>query len=323
MTINILWNNKHGSVIAQNNKHLLPANTQLEVATETEQALKYLAWMTVLVAGNPDPKLLDAPNLKHVIVPFVGINPDLQKNILARPHLKLYNSHFNDTFVAQHAVAMLLALSNRIVGGDQSLRQGNWLWGEENKSISLQNKTCLLLGYGAIAKQIEKSARALGMDIAVLKNNFEQIDNAAVYPKENLKQALAAADVIMISLPLTKKTENIIDKNAFAVMKKQAILVNVGRGKLVDQFALYDALKNKQIFGAGIDVWWNYPKDNERSSTLPSEAELHKLDNIIMSSHRASNVNDWQLSAFRDVMKTVAIIQTGGSRNLVDPKKGY
>ena len=134
---------------------------------------------------------------------------------------------------------------------------------------------------------------------------------------------MAAADVIMISLPLTKKTENIIDKYAFAVMKKQAIVINVGRGKLIDQFALYDALKNKQIFGAGIDVWWNYPKDNERSNTLPSEAELYKLDNIIMSSHRASNVNDWQLSAFRDVMKTVAIIQTGGSRNLVDPKKGY
>jgi len=301
----------------------MPKNLTLESAPDPEKALEYLDWMDVLVAGNPDEKLLDAPNLKHVIVPYVGINPSLQKNILARPQLKLYNSHFNDAFVAQHAVALLLAVSNRIIKADQELKRGNWLWGDENTSLSLKNKTCLLLGYGAIGKEIEKTARALGMKIAVLKNNFENLDNATVYPKEKLIEALQNADVIMLSLPLTAETENIIDAKAFAAMKPNAILVNVGRGKLIDQFALYEALKNKRIFGAGIDVWWNYPKEGQKQNTLPSDAALHELDNIVMSSHRASNVDNWELAAFKDVLETLISIRQGIDRNLVDAKKGY
>lgn len=323
MNLNILWNNKYGSGVAKDNKDSMPQNLNLESAPELDKALEYLDWMDVLVSGNPDEKLLDAPNLKHVIVPFVGINPNLQKNILARPHLKLYNSHFNDAFVAQHAVAMLLALSNRIIKADQSLKQGNWLWGEENKTISLQNKTCLLLGYGAIGKQIEKTVRALGMNIAIVKRNFEQIDNAKVYPNEKLLDALQTADVIILSLPLTSETENIINKNAFAAMKKEALLINVGRGKVIDQYALYDALKNKTIFGAGIDVWWNYPKEGQRENTLASDAALHKCDNIIMSSHRANNVADWENVAFKDVIKTLKEIQKAKERNLVDASRGY
>ncbi len=323
MKLNILWNNKYGSDIAKKNKHLLAKGFSLEVATETKEAKQYLPNIDVLVSGNPDEILLDSPNLKHVIVPFVGINPNLRKNILARPHLKLYNSHFNDAFVAQHTLALLLALSNRIIKANQTLKQGNWLWGEENKTLSLQNKSCLLLGYGAIGKQIEKTMRALGMNISIVKRDFKEIDNAIVYPKEDLNTALQNADVIMLSLPLTTETENLIDEKAFAAMKKEAIIINVGRGKLIDQFALYRALKNKQIFGAGIDVWWNYPKEGQRENTLPSEAKLHKLDNIIMSSHRANNVANWEYTAFKDVLQTLKEISQGKERNLVNVNRGY
>ena len=322
MQLNVLWNNKSGANEASDNKDLLPDGVSLKVATNLSDAKHLVDWAHILVAGNPDESLLKGQNLKHVIVPYVGINQNLRESVLAKTHLKLYNSHFNDKLVAQHAIALLLACSNLIVPGNRAIKQGDWLWGKENNSVNLYGKTCLLLGYGAIAKRVEKTVRALGMNVIIVKRTMENIEDVTVFTTKDLNVALEDADVVLVSLPGTAETKGLLGKEAFDFMKTTTILINVGRGEVIDQFALYEALKNRSIFAAGVDVLWNYP-ESDTNIIKPSQAPLYDLDNVVMSSHRASHVDGWELLAFKDVLKTIDAIAKGKARNLVDAKRGY
>jgi phosphoglycerate dehydrogenase-like enzyme len=115
-----------------------------------------------------------------------------------------------------------------------------------------------------------------------------------------------------------------LDQKAFAAMKQGSVLVNVGRGSVIDQYALYEALKSKHLLAAGIDVWWNYPKTKEdRAMTLPATAPLHQLPNIIMSPHRANQFAGEDLVRLRDVVQTLETIAQGQERNRVDVEQGY
>ena len=123
--MNVLWRSNLAADIAADHSDLFDKGIELTVETDKDKAKK-LDGHEVLVDGSPDDALLDVPNLKHVVVPYVGVNDALRENVRSRPHLKLYNSHFNDAFVAQHAVALLLACSNRVIAADISLKQGDW-----------------------------------------------------------------------------------------------------------------------------------------------------------------------------------------------------
>lgn len=325
MPLNVLWKSTLATKIIPEHQHLIPDSLNLIVETNNEKSLEHKDWLDVLIDGRESP-LLDAPKLKHIIVPFVGIREELRQAITKRPHIKLHNSHYNDTFVAQHAVALLLAASNLIIESDQEMRQGNWQAGFNGgpSSIFLEGKTCLLLGYGAIAKAIEPRVKGLGMTVEALKRNPDPQSKLKMYTPKQLHEALSNADVIMLSLPSTPETKNLLNEAAFKTIKPNSILINVGRGDTIDQHALYNALKNKQLHAAGIDVWWNYPKGKEaRQNTYPADAPLHELPNIIMSPHRASNTQSTQEASFKDVIKTLNAIAKGETRNLVDPTKGY
>lgn len=327
MTLTVLWRSSTGSEAAQNLQDLLDSGITLRVETEPEQALEQRGWYKVLVDGNPSEALLDAAGLEHVIVPYVGINSGLRERVLARPRLNLYNSHFNDAYVAQHAVALLLAVANRLVPADRALRRGDWTQAGSARpeSLFLEDKMCLLLGYGAIGRAIETRVRGLGMQVSALRR---QPDSASptlrVYGPDELEAALAQADVVMLSLPSTPSTKGLLDAQAIGAMKRSSILVNVGRGDVVDQQALYDALERGQLFGAGLDVWWTYPKDKAgRRSTLPADLPFHDLENVVMSPHRANEVQGWEEASFRDVAATLNALARGESRNRVDPEAGY
>lgn len=322
--LTVLWRSSLGADLVEKNKHLF-GDVKLILEPSKEKALGHLNEVDIIIDGYPPLELLDGKRLKHVIVPFVGIEPGLREALLGRPHIKLYNSHYNDSFVAQHALALLLACANRIVEADMSLRKGDWRQRYDRlESLFLEGKTCLLLGYGAIGKKLVGMLQALGMRVGILKRTKSENHNVQVYTTSQLHEALANADVIICSLPETPETLNLLDKAAFATMKPGSILVNVGRGKVIDQYALYDALKSNHLLAAGIDVWWNYPKDKEaRANTLPSDAPLHELPNIVMSPHRANQTAGEEQVRLEDIAKTVKAIVKGETRNLVDVQQGY
>ncbi len=321
----VLWCSNLGAKMIESNKHLF-SNVELILEPNKEKALQYLDNFDILVDGTPPIELLDGKKLKHVIVPFVGIEPSLREALLKRPHINLYNSHYNDAFVAQHTLALLLACTNRIVEADMSLRAGNWQQRYNRlESLYLKGKTCLLLGYGAIGKRVLPLLQALGMNVSVLKRTkSENESNLQVYTTSQLHEALSQADAIICSLPETPETLNLLDKAALAAMKQNSVLVNVGRGKVIDQHALYDALKNNHLLAAGIDVWWNYPENKEaREHTFPSDAPFHELPNVVMSPHRANQTLGEEQVRLEDIAKTIQAIIKGEKRNLVDVERGY
>lgn len=330
--LTVLWRSNLGADIVESNKHLFTKDVEVIVETNKDKALEHLNEIDILIDGYPPVELLEGNRLKHVIVPFVGIEPNLRQALLERPHIKLHNSHYNAGFVAQHTLALLLACANRIVEADMALRKGNWQQRYNRlESFSLENKTCLLLGYGAIGKKLVGMLQNLGMNISILKRTHKAEGEQGgggkrekVFLPHQLLEALSQADVMICSLPETPETVNLLDKAAFAAMKPNSILVNVGRGKVIDQYALYDSLKSNHLLAAGIDVWWNYPESKEaRANTLPSDAPLHELPNIIMSPHRANQTMGEEEARLEDIAKTINAIAKGEVRNLVDVEKGY
>lgn len=109
MALKVLGRSKVGSDVISEYKSLLDDSISIEVETDLADARKKMEGVQILVDGRPDAEMLEAPRLERVVVPDVGINDDLRELMLKRPHLKLHNSHFNSGFVAQHAVALLLA----------------------------------------------------------------------------------------------------------------------------------------------------------------------------------------------------------------------
>lgn len=318
--MNVLWRSSVGAEYAKTFSSDL---FSIHIENDRAKARELKDSFEILVDGNPPAELLDGKALKHVVIPYTGINKSLQDNLLERPHLKLYNSHFNANYVAEHALALLLACTHSLLPADTHMRRGEWKPGPSNlHSLHLDGKTCLLLGYGTIAKSFRSKAAGLGLAFTAFKRQ-QQHEDIKVYTSDTLHEALAEADVIMASLPGTPDTRGILDHKAFAAMKPDAVLVNVGRGDVIVQEALYDALKSGQLKAAGIDVWWNYPNRNSKPPTYPADVPLHELDNIIMSPHRANLVNNWQEDSFTDAIKTLEAIVRGDNRNQVDVTRGY
>ena len=190
--------------------------------------------------------------------------------------------------------------------------------------LYLRGRKALLVGYGAIGKATVPALRALGLELTAFRQSPRPDEDVAQIGADGLDAALETADVVICSLPLTPGTRGLLGAAEFARMKPSAVLVNVGRGPVVDEAALYAALAEKRIFGAGIDVWYRYPEDElGKDDTLPANEAFHELDNVVMTPHSANDLDGWQRSAALDAFETLSAIAEGRDRNLVDVTLGY
>lgn len=184
----------------------------------------------------------------------------------------------NSDAVADYAVALMLAAARKIVPIDRKCRKLDW---SKVTSTGMHGKTLGLLGTGNIGKGVAK--RAKGFDMKILAYDlFKDEEFAAQNGVEyvDIERILKESDFISLHLPLTDETRYIIGEKEFKMMKKNAIIVNTARGGLIDEDALYNALKNNEIWGAGIDVFESEP---------PKNKELLTLDNIVAGSHCAAS----------------------------------
>jgi phosphoglycerate dehydrogenase-like enzyme len=130
------------------------------------------------------------------------------------------------------------------------------------------------------------------MNVIGLRRSVQADDagdpHAEVRANSDLHEVLPKSDVLLIALPETPETKGMIGEKELALLPKNAMLVNVGRGAVVDERALYDALKSGKLAAAGIDVWYNYPKGEDgKTNTMPSDYPFHELEQVILSPHRA------------------------------------
>lgn len=250
----------------------------------------------ILVNGNPTAADLDAsPNLRALIIPWAGL-PEPTRTLLATyPHLTVHNLHHNDAPTAEMAIALLLSAAKRLVPGDQALRAGDWTprYARE-PSRMLAGRTALVLGYGRIGRRVAAVCEALGMRVLAVRRSAPaggaQDGGVEVWPPNRLPTLLAATDALLITAPLTDETRGMIAAAELAAMPRGGLLVNVARGAIVDEDALFDALATGHLFGAGLDVWYRYPTDpGSRTSTTPSRHPFERLENVVMSPHRGGN----------------------------------
>lgn len=280
----------------------------------------------ILVAGRPSRTELETlPDLEILIIPWTGI--PLQTLDLAREWsgLSVHNLHYNAAPTAELAVALLLAAAKRIIPFDRELRNGDWSMRYEDPGvILLEGKQALILGYGRIGQRIARALEGLGMVVSALSRSGEG-QHPRLYSQDKLQDLLPAADFLILALPLTRETEGMISAAELDLLPSSAVLVNIARGKIVDQEALYQALAEKRIAGAGLDVWYNYPENEEaRSSTFPGDYPFQNLDNLVLSPHRAANVLETDILRMHSLAVLLNQAAAGEPMdNQVDLQLGY
>lgn len=282
----------------------------------------------LLVMGRPtEMQLRASPSLKMVVIPFAGIPPATRKLLRHFPEIALYNLHHNAPPTAEMAVALLLAVAKGIVPADQALRRLDWTPRyAPQPAVLLQGKTALILGYGNIGQRIGLVLQALGMQ--VMGTRRRKSDPAAgIYPADHLRDLLPQADLLMVALPATDENDGLLGAAELALLPQGAIVVNVGRATVIDQFALYDALKRGHLFGAGLDVWYHYPTtEPSRTNTAPADFPFHELENVVLSPHRAGGggipeIETLRLAALADFINRAA--RGEPLPNRVDLELGY
>ncbi len=191
----------------------------------------------------------------------------------------------NRNAVAEHALGLLLNLTNNITKSQLDVRNGNWLR-EENRGIEMSGKTVGIVGYGNTGQAFTKLLMAF--DITVLAYDKYKFDFGTVAVKEaNLEQLCRYADVISFHVPLTGETKYMADEHFFDALKQKPFIINTSRGKVVKTSALITALKEGKISGAALDVL-----ENENISNLHEEEKellsfLQKQDNVVLTPHIA------------------------------------
>ncbi|UCC52386.1 MAG: hypothetical protein JSV68_00175 [Anaerolineaceae bacterium] len=285
----------------------------------------------VLVAGRPDrQQLIASPYLHTLIIPWVGISPEIRELLAEYPQIAVHNLHHNAAPTAELAIALLFAATKFIIPYDRTLRQHDWSmrYLKSTPALLLDGKTALILGYGAIGKRVAKACRAMGMSVLAVKRKPAQASDEVAQEIHSL-QALHTlpprADALLICLPLTPQTENLIGEEELAMLPAKSVLINVGRGPIVDETALYTALRDGRLHAAGLDVWYSYPAGKEsRSSTPPASVPFHELDNVVMSPHRGGDTAETGRLRMVHLAKLLNnAIEGKPLPNKVDLKSGY
>lgn len=187
----------------------------------------------------------------------------------------------NSVTVAEHALFFMLALAKRAVQYDREVRKGNWNIRFHAPAYDLAGKKVMILGYGRIGRRLVPMVKAMGMDVHVHDPYVIQdaLVTAGVTPVEDWRATLPEMDFLSVNCPKNEETNGMVGAAELASMKPTAYVVNTARGNIVDEKALYTALKNNVIAGAGIDPFVVEP-------ATPDEP-LFQLDNILVSPHSA------------------------------------
>jgi phosphoglycerate dehydrogenase-like enzyme len=219
--------------------------------------------------------------------------------------IPLCNCFGHEQAIAEYVMAALLQRQVPFAGADAELRHGRWTYGAGRPSAlhdELGSKTIGLLGFGHIGKTVAERARAFGMRVNVA--NRSKVEDPLVdlaFGLDQLSAFMASADVIVVSLPLTPQTSGIVGAAELAAMRHDAVILNVGRGPLIDEQALYRALSEESIGGAVIDTWYQYPTAY-RQECAPATYDFAALPNVLMTPH----MSGWTHGMVQRRQRTIA-----------------
>jgi phosphoglycerate dehydrogenase-like enzyme len=217
----------------------------------------------------------------------------------------LANCFGHENAIAEYVIAALLMRHVPLARADEDLRQQRWTyWAGQKAALrtELGSQTMGLLGFGHIAQTVALRAKAFGMRVHVANRSpiaHPSVDRS--WTLDGLHDFMGSADAVLVSLPLTDNTQGLVDARAIAAMRSDAVLMNVGRGAVIEEKALYEALKARQIGGAVIDTWYHYPSPTQ-NECAPSQYDFAALDNVVMTPH----MSGWTAGTVRRRQETLA-----------------
>jgi len=245
----------------------------------------------------------DYPHLQQVrFIQLLSAGADHMPFADLPPHILVAsNPGAYATPMAEHVLAMTLALAKRLLVENQKLRNGEFDQFTPNRLLA--GMTAGILGFGGIGRATARLMRAFGMRIYAINSSGTSPELADFLGTlRDLEHVLRKSDVVVISLPLTKATRGLIGKEQLAWMKPDAILVNVARGAIIDEEALYSHVKSQPNFLVGIDAWWTEPFLH---GTFRMEYPFLDLPNVLGSPHNSAVVPHVLVDAARQAAENV------------------
>ncbi|MEW5869394.1 MAG: D-2-hydroxyacid dehydrogenase [Chloroflexota bacterium] len=321
-------------------KQLESLSSRLQIrairATKVEDiAPEFWATADVLYTDRLLPTPEQAPNLGWIQFHWAGISHVEGAPILDKPGLRVTTlSGAAASKAAEFVALMLLAFGHRFVDLMDNQQKAEWpadRW-ERFRPRELRGSTVGIVGYGSIGRQVAWLLRPFGAQVLATKRDAMHPEESGyapegwgdpqgalvhrLYPAEAIRSMARECDFLVITVPLTEKTRNLIDASVLSAMKPTAFLVDVSRGGVVDHAALVAALKEHRLAGAALDVFSKEP--------LPPESPLWKTPNVILTPHVAGITpfyNDRALDLFSENLQR--FLAGYPLLNLYEPDKGY
>ncbi len=268
-------------------------------------------------------QFLVARNLGWIHAPTAAVHQFLFPELVNSEVVVTNSREVHGPVVAEHVMALIFALAKKIPQAVVFQQKHVWgqdaIWNDGVHPREIAGATLGLIGVGSIGRRVAQMASALGMRVIAVREHAEKPRPAgvgAVFPPSALDDLLRQSDYVVVAAPLIGATRGLINTSRLAVMKPDACLINVGRGPQVDEAALADALRNRRISGAALDVFEQEP--------LPADSPLWSLDNLLITPHTAGLTEKlWHrhYELFSDNLRRYLAHQS--LQFVVDKHKGY
>jgi len=284
---------------------------------ETQELQKHLQDCDIM-AGVPWAlsQISGAKSLKWVHSFSAGMDKVLTPELINSDILLSNSAGIHVTPIAEHVMGFMLLFARKFVTTFKKQQQK--VWEREQNLTELQGRTILVAGLGNIGKEVARVAHCFGMEVIAFDQPGKEKPSfvSEIGGKEQLSSMLSAADFVVLCLPYTKDTHHFFSKEQFLSMKPSGVLINIGRGSVIDEQALIEALQEKKIGGAALDV--------QETEPLPKDSPLWDMENVVLTPHHSGWSEKYMDRAIeRFCLNLHAFLEGKPLPNLVDKELGY
>jgi phosphoglycerate dehydrogenase-like enzyme len=300
----------------------LPPDTRILTGDRPDAFESAAAEADVILAWFTGRELLEAvlamaPRVAWVQVSSAGLDNIMFPALVESPAILTNARGAFSWSLGEFVVAAILFFAKDLRRLVRSQEQGIW---DQFDVEGVRGKTLGIVGYGDIGRAVAEKAHALGMRILALRRRPELAKDDPLVekalPAEARRELMAASDYVVVAAPLTPETRGLVGAAEIAAMKSTAVLINVGRGPVVDETALIRALEEKRIRGAALDVFEREP--------LRQGHPFYRLENVLLSPHSADHTQGWVAQSMEVFLDNFERFRQGlPLRNVVDKARGY
>jgi len=290
----------------------------------------------ILYTGNRFPQPGQAPNLRWIQLHSAGANHALKHDTIQDGDITVTSaSGIHATQIANYCMMMILAFQFQLPGMMAYQRQNTWPEKQYEifRPVDLNKKTVGIVGYGSIGRELARLAKSFGMTVLASKRSLKHLQESEtdysegegdpegtiperIYPSEATATMASASDFLVVTLPLTDATRHTVNADVFAAMQPSSVVINIGRGAVIDEQAMIAALQKGQIAGAGLDVFEEEP--------LPEASPLWQMENVLISPHISGNSASYNEKAARLFISNLErYLQKKPLMNVVNREIGY